>query len=468
MKQPKKNKSIALIKKANNLIEARYKFDIWEMRFFLTLLSRINRGDTDSTIHRIWYKDVIKTFGLKTGQSYDLLRTGVKGVMERSMYINIEDENGFVREHRYNIVSYANTLVHAPDGKDASSQEFVDVKIVADAKPLLLELQKNFTYYDLSNVTQLGVYAIRIYELLKQYQNIGERTLKITDIKQMFEIKNEYPRYSNFYQKVIKPAINEINKHTDLQVYEPEKVKEGRSVEALFFKFHRKSNIILARDEEDKEHSETFFSDDGQSTNMEMAEVVEIVEEPNRKDSLYLKFEEVVVRNFGVTPSVFMHLLRQYDSEQIEQAIRVVRRARVNGQIKTNISGFFIQALKAGYTDTKEEQEKKKLSDAQKQQKQAEIAREKANREIEKGKLINDKIRALLAIKPNLTIQAIENMKTQPLPQTMINIKEKQLGRPLQVEDYRQDEFLREAVKVNIIELEKAEFEEIFKRFDKP
>jgi plasmid replication initiation protein len=465
MKQPKKNKSIALIKKANNLIEARYKFDIWEMRFFLTLLSRIDRGDTDSTIHRIWYKDVIKTFGLKTGQSYDLLRTGVKGVMERSMYINIEDENGFVREHRYNIVSYANTLVHAPDGKDASSQEFVDVKIVADAKPLLLELQKNFTYYDLSNVTQLGVYAIRIYELLKQYESIGERTLTVTDIKQMFEIKNEYPRYSNFYQKVIKPAINEINKHTDLQVDEPEKVKEGRSVEALFFKFTRKSNIVLTRGGNDKEHTELFFNDGMNSPNIEMAEVVETLDEPNDKDNLYLKFEEIVVRNFGVTPSVFMQLLRQYDSEQIDQAIRVVRRARANGQIKTNISGFFIQALKAGYTDTKEEQEKKKASDAQKQQRAAEMEQEKANREIEKAKLINDKIRELLTVNPTLTTQAIENMKTQALPQTMINIKEKQLGRPLQVEDYRQDEFLREAVKVNIIELEKVEFEAIFKRF---
>jgi hypothetical protein len=71
-----------------------------------------------------------------------------------------------------------------------------------------------------------------------------------------------------------------------------------------------------------------------------------------------------------------------------------------------------------------------------------------------------------LAVNPTLTTQAIENMKNQPLPQTMINIKEKQLGRPLQVEDYRQDEFLREAVKVNIIELEKAEFEAIFKKFD--
>jgi plasmid replication initiation protein len=467
MKQPKKKKSIALIKKANNLIEAHYKFDIWEMRFFLTLLSRIDKGDTDFKVHRIWYKDVVKTFGIKTKQSYDLLRAGVKGVMERSMFINIEDENGFVREHRYNIVSYANTLVHAPNGKDAISQEFVDVKIVADAKPLLLELQKNFTYYELGNVIKLSVYSVRIYELLKQYEYIGERALVIEEIKKMLGIEKEYPLYANFYQKVIKPSLVEINKHTDLEVGEPEKIKEGRSIVALLFIFSRKVATTITRTEEHKEAPITDFYDENSSI-FETAEVVEIVEEPNEKDNLYLKFEEVVVRNFGVTPSVFMHLLRQYDSEQIEQAIRVVRRARVNGQIKTNISGFFIQALKAGYTDTKEEQEKKKLSDAQKQQKQAEIAQEKANRDIEKGKLINDKIRALLAIKPNLTIQAIENMKTQLLPQTMINIKEKQLGRPLQLEDYRQDEFLREAVKVNIIELEKAEFEEIFKRFDKP
>jgi plasmid replication initiation protein len=463
MKKPKKKKSIALIKKANNLIEARYKFDIWEMRFFLMLLSRIDKDDTDLKVHRIWYSEVVKTFGIKTKQSYELLRAGVKGILNRTMLVNTEDEYGFVREKEYNILSYADTLAHAPDGKNSNGQEYIDVKIVDEVRPFLLQLQKNFTYYELSNVTELGVYAIRIYELLKQYESIGERTLAIYEIKKMFELTTEYPRFSNFYQKVIKSSIEEINKYTDLEVDEPEKIKEGRNVVALLFTFSRKITTSITRS--DEELSEQSFSERTPSSIFEAAEAVEVLESQSEKDKLYLQFEEVIVKNFGVTPSVFMHLLNQYDSEQIDQAIRVVRRARANGQIKTNISGFFIQALKAGYTDTKEEQEKKKASDAQKQQRAAEMEQEKANRDIEKAKLINDKIRELLAVNPNLTTQAIENMKTQALPQTMINIKEKQLGRPLQVEDYRQDEFLREAVKVNIIELEKVEFETIFKKF---
>ena len=56
---------IALIKKSNDLIEARYKFDVWETRFFLTVLSKIHKDDEEFETYRIYYKEIIKTFGLK-------------------------------------------------------------------------------------------------------------------------------------------------------------------------------------------------------------------------------------------------------------------------------------------------------------------------------------------------------------------------------------------------------------------
>ena len=38
--QKNNDKAIVLIKKSNNLVESRYKFDIWETRFFLSILAQ--------------------------------------------------------------------------------------------------------------------------------------------------------------------------------------------------------------------------------------------------------------------------------------------------------------------------------------------------------------------------------------------------------------------------------------------
>ena len=68
------NKGIKLIKKSNELIEARYKFDIWETRIFTSVLGQIAREDEDFQVYRIYLRDIIKEFGINNGNAYDLLR----------------------------------------------------------------------------------------------------------------------------------------------------------------------------------------------------------------------------------------------------------------------------------------------------------------------------------------------------------------------------------------------------------
>jgi plasmid replication initiation protein len=454
-KQRKKNKNIAIIRKANNLIEARYKFDIWETRFFLMLLSKIEKDEKDIRSYRIWYKDIIYTFGLKSNHNaYDLLRAAVRRLMERTLVVNSEDENGVIREHRYSIVTYANMLVHVPSHIDRSTQEYIDVSISANAKHLLLQLQKCFTSYDLNNVTSLGVYSIRIYELLKQYESIGSRVLGVDYLKNMFQIMDEYPRFSNFYQKIIKTALKEINEFTDLLVSEPTKIKNGREVSALAFSFVKRQINASGRQSQDEPLPEKNNLPEDKAFLNEIPEISIPESQQNVVNELYLEFEKVVVKGFGVTPSVFLSLLPACSREQVAQAVRVTRRAKAGGQIKSNVSGFFVQALKGGYTDAKEAQERKK-------QTQLLFAPETAPIAPDLEKRVNDRIRELTTEKPDLPNLAIERMKTDTRYQQRIAQKIIQLGRSLVVEDFRQDKFLRNGVKATIIEMERAQFADI-------
>lgn len=444
------NRGIALIKKSNQLIEARYKFDVWETRFFLSVLSQIRREDMDLEVYRIWYRDVVRSFGLKSNQSYDLLREAAKRLMQKSFFVNYEKE-GVEREVQYHILRKIDYMKEGEEDKGVENQEYVDVTVEQEMKPLLLQLQRNFTAYDLRNVRKLGAYPVRVYELLKQYENLGERTIYIEEMKRMFELTTEYPRFPNFFQKVIKPAVREINLHTDLTVSDIEYVKEGKRVVALRFVIRRKDAEQLGRMWENAQPA-------AKSVKIPSAAPVPTMPRQEEKDRLFLEFQPTVVTGFGVSPSVFLQELDRVGEEQIRKAIRVTERAQKDGRLK-NPSGFFIEALRQDYTDRKEEQAQKRAAETRRKAELHELGQQLEILRDEAAMFVNSKIRELTTEHPNLTDEAIATLRQNPLAQTFIAQKEESLKRPLDVEDFRQDRTLREWVKNQIIEMRKPDFQ---------
>ncbi|SEQ59470.1 replication initiation protein [Neolewinella agarilytica] len=452
----KKSNQIVLIKKANNLIESRYKFDIWETRIFLSVLSQIRRDDQEFQSYRIRYRDVINVFGLKSGDSYAYLRDGAKSLMSKKFVLNYE-EKGVGREKLYHILRSVDVMQDGEEGKSgAESNEYVDVVVEDVMRPLLLQLQKNFTAYDLQNVVKLGVYPIRVYELLKQYQSIGSRKIRVDEMKIMFEVEDKYRLFGDFNRWVIRPAIKEINKYTDLLVTDTEKIKEGRRVVAMKFTFRLKNEIELAemRGEDISQLSLELPGADPVSQAVESEEVVAETE----KDQLFNLFHRDVIERFGVTPSVFMHLLDKHSRAEIEQAIGVTNRAKYNQQIKKSVAGFFVKAVKDGFTDETEEKARK---ERRKEEKLA-IA------EIEERKklAINEKIKELTAKDPKIADKAVKKLRADAITSIFIKTKEEALGRKLTLEDFRQDRALVDAVKAKIMELAKGEFAELLAGFE--
>jgi Initiator Replication protein len=447
-----KNTGIALVKKSNQLIEARYSFTVWEMRFFLSVIAQIHRDDDDFKVYRVWFRDIVKTFGLnKNHNSYDLLREGANKLMDKSFYVRYED-NGKPRETRYHILRKIDYSTLDKEGGRVESQEFIDITIDQEMKPFLLQLQKSFTTYDLKNIVKLGVYPIRLYELLKQYESIGKRSLNYEELKRMLELEH-YSVFGTFYQRIIAPAIAEINKNTDLMVFDVEKVKEGKKVVAMVFHFRHKNqdefsqfapNTIPPKTKDVPNKPLTFFTPETEeaTTNSE-------------KDRLFALLYPKVVENLGVTPLVFAEFIKEYTEEQFNQAIRVTNRAKMEGQIKTNASGFFIQALKNGYTDQKEELAKKKKKE------EYEAQNQRLNQQEDRALAIRNRIRDLVSENPDITTQAIEHMQSDNKDQLLITELQTLYGRPLDIEDYRQIKELRDRVMETIVALNRAAFRDV-------
>lgn len=466
LRKTKRNQGIVIIKKSNQLIESRYKFDIWETRIFLSVLANIRREDEDFKVYRIWYRDVIKAFGLKSAQSYGYLRDAARGLM-RQVFNVTNTESGFQRETEYHIIRSINYLSEREDGRPAESQEYIDITVDPEMKPLLLQLQKNFTAYDLRNVVKLGAYPVRVYELLKQYESIGERVMEIDQMKRMFELTTEYPLFANFFQKIIEPAVRDINAHTDITITNLEKIKEGKKVVALRFMYKGKSNdeLRVVRGEvmppPAQATLELVFPEEmggPRSANLVQEPVVGLL-----KDELFIHFQPIVVGEFGVTPTAFLALLENKTEAEINQAIRVTRRAKANGQVERNLAGFFVEAVRAGFTDPAEELAKKKAENSAKKaalQESLEMLRD------EQSMQLSARIRELTASKPDLTNEAITSLRTHPMSKKLIEDREKELGQPLDVQDFRDDRTLRELVKNRIFELHKPDFADILADFE--
>lgn len=465
-KKAKLNQGIKIIKKANTLIEARYRFDVWETRMFLSMLASIRMEDVDFQPYRIWFKDVIKIFGLKSHQSYDLLRDAAKSLMKKTFHVNYMD-NGYVREKAYHIIRTTDYLKEGQTGSNIDSQEYIDITIDPEMKPLLLQLKNNFTAYDLRNVAKLGAQPVRLYELLKQFESIGSRTLEIEYMKRILELDTEYKNVFDFYRYFIIPALKEINKNTDIEVYNHEKIKDGKRVVALNFFFRRKTDQELEEMRGNlsaKNKKMKVMADNDTLQDIAMAQDPTPSAESMATDSdrLFTELYPKVVENLGVTPSVFIEILRTYSAEQIQQAIRVTNRAKMNDQIKTNVAGFFIQALKEGYSDPKEEKIKKEKKDVLTKR----LESQKVALESEKQEKIYDRIRELTATNPSLTLNAIETLKLTELGKKLIQTEEKKLKRTLDVEDFRQIKELRVLVIDTLFVKNIESFTDIIKEYD--
>lgn len=462
-----RKKNIRLIVQSNELVEARYMFDTWEMRVFHFFASMINKNDDEEKKYRIWLNDIKKAYKLNNNDSYHQLREATKRLSDKSVYLNYE-KNGTEREVKHRFIKYVD---YAVDGQDISaSQEYVDVSIDKEMLPFLLHVQKNFdpaktryTAYDFRNVIELKPYAARIYQLLKKEEYRRERILTIDEIKRQFNIVDEYKRFSTLYQRIIEPAFISINKHTDITIPldKVDKLKRGRKIYALRVPIYSKVEEDISYLVGEAKQASLF--------DVVISEDTEVKEELNPADIFFNEFQKVVVESFGVTATVFLKVLKtgKHKKEDIEQAISVTRRAKYNQEIKKNIAGFFLRALKDGYTDPKEEA-KKKASKAKK------AAEEKKRLKFEIDKLkqakqvgINNKIREVTTKFPEVTEAAIEEVKNSHMAKNLIEKKEIDLGRTLEIEDYRQDKMLRELVKGEIIGLKAEFFTEMMQEFDK-
>jgi len=436
-KREKRKKDIRLIVQSNELVEARYMFDTWEMRFFHFFASMISKDDEEDKTYRIWLNELKKAYRLNNNDAYHQLREAAKRLSDKSVFLTYEKDNT-IREVKHRFIKF---IDYVKEGQAVLKNEgYVDVSIDKEMLPFLLHVQKNFdpantryTSYDFRNVIALKPYSVRIYQLLKKEEYRKERILTVEEIKRQFNIVDEYKRFSTLYQRIIEPSIININEHTDITVPldKIEKLRKGRKIHALRIPIHSKTKAEIAYLRGEPTQGSLF--------DVQNMEIAAPEQKRTEADILYGAFEEVVVKDFGVTPSVFLKMITSgnYGEEDIEHAIAVTRRAKYNQEIKKSVPGFFIKALQQGFTDEQLEKQKKAAASEKQRQDLEALEKEYAERRTERIKQLLESTEGVQE-KTILYLKASRN--------TMLEKRVKELGLSLgnvSIDDFRSDKVLR-------------------------
>ena len=111
----------------------------------------------------------------------------------------------------------------------------VIIKVNSEFKYLLNNLVKKFTQFELEEFIHLrSNYSKEIYRRLKQFKSTGFWRVKIDDFKELLNIPEKY-RMSDIDKYVLKISRNELKNY--FKDFEMTKIKNGRKIEYLEFKF---------------------------------------------------------------------------------------------------------------------------------------------------------------------------------------------------------------------------------------
>lgn len=232
-----------LVAKDNRLIQnSRMSLGLLENKAVLYLISKIQPDDKPGKVYVFNCKEFQALLNWNAEASYQNVKIMLQNLGDKSIWID-----GEVKGRKKDILVRWFDIVHLDPGNGD-----IEISFHQDMLPFLIELNKHlesdgsyFTSYRLQNVTLMKHhYSPRIYELLKSYQynnrkwtfengtgsefdlqrRIADTVLDKKTRDAIPQIPEGWSNWAVFKRNILEPAVEEINKYTDIKVaYEGKK-----------------------------------------------------------------------------------------------------------------------------------------------------------------------------------------------------------------------------------------------------
>lgn len=290
-----------LIVQHNHLIEARYNLSLQEKRLMCWLASQVKQSDEDFKEHELSIREFAQLVDVKGDHLYKTLDTITHKLMQKIITIRMLEKKGFMKAALLGGAKYY------------EGEGIIKLSFHPYLKPYMLRLKERFTQIRIGDIMGLkSVHAMRIYELAKQYESIGERKILISELRDFCGIeKVQYQKFNDFKRKVLEISKREINTKTDILI-DYEEVKTSRKVTSIRFRIQRNPNYGITEFEK-----------------MQREKADLIRKAMRSKNALIEKITE-----YGFSRPTAQRLLQQGTEEEIREALKSVDLQVSQGHVK--------------------------------------------------------------------------------------------------------------------------------------
>jgi len=208
------------------LVNSKYSLTKQESNIVLLLLTIIDKDDEDFKNYTFTKKDLEKRTGIKLDSLK--LKQLAKSLMSKVLEVPTDEDN-FELFTWFSYFKYDNGVITC--GFDKRLKKY------------LLELHQYILINAPDILLMKSDYSRRIYMLLKERANFGERKFEVEELMNILDVPKSLKIYADFKRKVLLQAVKEINKFTDLEIK-----NIGTSDKPIYFKeikFPRKVKTII-------------------------------------------------------------------------------------------------------------------------------------------------------------------------------------------------------------------------------
>jgi hypothetical protein len=199
-----------------------------ELRFFSIYLAKINPRDVSTRAVRFLLEDFQKIMEYGKLNIIQLQHT-IDSLLSKIVGVPLEN-GGFALFQLFKKGVFS---------QNDDGEWYIEIDAHDEALPLMFEFKEKYFTYQLWNALRLkSSNQLRMYEILKQYESLGERIISVNELKSLLGIeKSEYPRFNSFRERVLDSCQQALAENTDIKyAYEPYG-KLGRGGKVLKIRF---------------------------------------------------------------------------------------------------------------------------------------------------------------------------------------------------------------------------------------
>lgn len=251
-KDIEKDRQWMVAKSHEIVLNSRYSLTVLQQKMLSFMIAKIRPQDHGNEEYIFDIKSFCEAIGLaESGYYYRTLKQYIKDLRDSSVWIKIGKKEV--------LLAWLNTA-EIDEGSGS-----IKIKFHETVQPYLFELKNRFVSYRLNEIlTMRSKHSIRLYEMLKAFA-FGQAIENGQDVEVSYTPEQlqklldaeSYTRYYNLKQRVLLPAIKEINALSEDIHIEMDEYKQGKAVSKVVFivSAARAAQILTARENKERQYA---------------------------------------------------------------------------------------------------------------------------------------------------------------------------------------------------------------------